>query len=122
VAVDSRRLHKGLEVLTFSPSKLQEGLSLARFIKSSPALLRMVSPMANAYARAAGYRQMGLKYDDLIQEEKPEVQKALGRLTERESYDRAFRLKQAIQLSVMHRELPKENWLKPEEVSTLTSI
>lgn len=54
---------------------LQEGLSLAKFVKSSPALLRMVKPMANAYARAAGYRQMGLKYDDLVQEEKPEVQK-----------------------------------------------
>jgi len=25
-------------------------------------------------------------------------------------------MKQAIQLSVMHRELPKEKWLKPEEV------
>lgn len=65
---------------------------------------------------------MGLKYDDLIQEEKPEVQTALKRLTERESYDRAFRLKQAIQLSVMHRELPKENWLKPEEVCTFSQL
>lgn len=60
---------------------IQEGLSLARFVKSSPALLRMVRPVANAYARAAGYRQMGLKYDDLIQEEKPEVQKVGFRLT-----------------------------------------
>jgi hypothetical protein len=41
---------------------------------------------------------------------------ALGRLSERESYDRAFRLKQAIQLSLMHRELPKEQWTKPEQV------
>jgi ubiquinol-cytochrome c reductase subunit 7 len=40
----------------------------------------MVRPMANAYAKAAGYRQMGLKYDDLIQEERPEVQKVRKRL------------------------------------------
>jgi len=37
--------------------------------------MRMVKPMANAYARAAGYRQMGLKYDDLIREEDDTVQK-----------------------------------------------
>lgn len=40
---------------------------------------------------------------------------ALGRLDSREAYDRAFRLKQAIHLSVLHRELPREQWLKPEE-------
>ncbi|UZJ52840.1 hypothetical protein CBS101457_002160 [Exobasidium rhododendri] len=92
-----------------------EGLSLAKFIKSSPALNRMIQPVAKAYANAAGYRQMGLRYDDLVREEDETVQKALGRLSERESYDRAFRLKQAIQLSLMHRELPKEQWLKPEQ-------
>lgn len=42
---------------------------------------------------------------------------AISRLTERESYDRAFRLRQAIQQSILHRELPKEKWLKPSEVS-----
>ena len=40
---------------------------------------------------------------------------ALGRLSERESYDRAFRLRQAIHLSALHRELPKEQWLKAED-------
>ena len=54
---------------------MQEGLSLARFVKASPALTRMLRPVANAYSRAAGYRQMGLRYDDLIQEENPAVQK-----------------------------------------------
>ncbi len=40
---------------------------------------------------------------------------AISRLSTRDAYDRAFRMKQASQLSVMHRELPKEKWLKPSE-------
>jgi len=43
---------------------------------------------------------------------------ALGRLTPREAYDRAFRLKRASQCSVLHKPLPKELWMKPEEVRT----
>jgi len=35
----------------------------------------MVQPVANAYAHIAGYRQMGLKYDDLIVEENQQMQK-----------------------------------------------
>jgi ubiquinol-cytochrome c reductase subunit 7 len=38
-------------------------------------MMRFVKPMAEAYARAAGYRNMGLRYDDLIQEERDDVQK-----------------------------------------------
>ncbi|KAI3484097.1 hypothetical protein L1887_52922 [Cichorium endivia] len=60
---------------------------------------------------------MGLRYDDLLVEESPRVQKALSRLPEREAYDRAFRLRQASQLSVLHRELPKDQWLPAKEVS-----
>ena len=41
---------------------------------------------------------------------------ALARLTPREAYDRAFRFKRASQLSVLNTELPKDQWLKPQEV------
>lgn len=41
---------------------------------------------------------------------------AIQRLTPREHYDRAFRLKRASQASVLHKPLPKEQWLAPEEV------
>ena len=99
--------------------KLQalSGLSLAKYVQSSPALMRMLKPVANAYANATGHRQMGLRYDDLLIEESDRVQKAISRLPEKESYDRAFRLRQAAQLSVLHRELPKEQWLPAKEVS-----
>jgi len=37
--------------------------------------MRVMQPVATAYARAAGHRQLGLKYDDLIMEENEDVQK-----------------------------------------------
>jgi hypothetical protein len=42
---------------------------------------------------------------------------ALSRLSERESYDRAARLRAAFQYSVLHRDAPKEQWLSAEDVS-----
>lgn len=93
------------------------GISLAKYVQSSPALMRILKPVANAYANATGHRQMGLRYDDLLIEESDRVQKALSRLPEKEAYDRAFRLRQASHLSVIHRELPKEQWLPASEVS-----
>ena len=42
---------------------------------------------------------------------------ALGRLTVREGYDRAFRIKQASHASVLHADLPKEKWVPVSEVS-----
>lgn len=60
---------------------LQEGLSLAKYIKASPALSRLIRPVANAYARAAGHRQMGLRYDDLVMEERESVQKVGAHLS-----------------------------------------
>ncbi|KDN45273.1 putative ubiquinol--cytochrome-c reductase [Tilletiaria anomala UBC 951] len=92
-----------------------DGITLAKYVKQSPALMRMVRPVANAYANWAGHRQRGLKYDDLVMEENPETQKAISRLSQREAYDRAFRMRQASQLSVLQRELPKDKWLKPEQ-------
>ena len=61
----------GSSILTL----LKKSISLASFIKSSPTLHKLVKPVANAYAHIAGYRQMGLRYDDLIQEEIMQMQK-----------------------------------------------
>jgi ubiquinol-cytochrome c reductase subunit 7 len=44
---------------------------------------------------------------------------AITRLTEREQYDRSYRLRVASQCSVLHKELPKEEWTKPENVAPL---
>ena len=41
------------------------GLSLAPYVNSSRTLSRWITPIANWYANASGYRKYGFKYDDL---------------------------------------------------------
>ncbi len=89
--------------------------SLAPYIMKRPWLLKWMKPLSNWYCNAAGYRQLGLKADDLIPEENDTVQLALKRLPPKEAYDRVFRLRRAFQLSVTHQLLPKEEWTKPED-------
>jgi len=91
------------------------GLSFAPYIQSSRTLSKWIKPIANWYADISGYRQYGFKYDDLLVEERPDIQRALTRLSPREKYDRAFRLKRASQQSVLHAPLPKDQWLSPTE-------
>jgi hypothetical protein len=57
-----------------------------------------------------------IRWDDLLEEEDEVVQLALRRLTPKESYDRIFRIRRAVQCSYQHKLLPKEEWTKPEEV------
>ncbi|KAI2640262.1 14 kDa subunit of cytochrome bd ubiquinol oxidase [Xylaria nigripes] len=89
--------------------------SLAPFILKRPWLRNFFQPLATWYTNAAGYRQLGLRADDLISEESEEVLKALKRLPPQDAYDRVYRLRRAIQCSVTHKLLPKEQWTKPEE-------
>ncbi|EDU47236.1 ubiquinol-cytochrome c reductase complex a protein [Pyrenophora tritici-repentis] len=89
--------------------------SLAPYIMKRPWLQRWVKPLSNWYCNAAGYRQLGLRADDLLPEENDTVQNALKRLRPQDAYDRVFRLRRAFQLSMSHQLLPKEEWTKPEE-------
>ncbi|KAF2740690.1 14 kDa subunit of cytochrome bd ubiquinol oxidase [Polyplosphaeria fusca] len=89
--------------------------SFAPFIRSRPWLLKWMEPIAEWYCQKAGYRQLGLRCDDLIPEENDIVQLALKRLPPKEAYDRVFRLRRAFQCSVTHHLLPKEEWTKPDE-------
>ncbi|KAF9264890.1 14 kDa subunit of cytochrome bd ubiquinol oxidase [Marasmius fiardii PR-910] len=90
-------------------------LSLAPKILASKTLTRWFTPFAHWYANLSGYRKYGLKYDDLLIEERDDVQRAITRLTPRETYDRNFRFKRASQASVLHAPLPTEQWITPEE-------
>ncbi|KAI1350638.1 cytochrome b-c1 complex subunit 7 [Xylaria sp. FL0043] len=97
--------------------------SLAPFVLKRPWLRNLLKPLAGWYANAAGYRQLGLLADDLILEENEDVLKALARLPPKERYDRVYRLRRAIQCSVTHKLLPKDQWTKPEQdVRYLTPI
>ncbi|KAI0693716.1 ubiquinol-cytochrome-c reductase complex subunit 6 [Cytidiella melzeri] len=91
------------------------GPSLAPAIRANRGLYKWLKPFASWYAGLSGYRRMGLKYDDLLVEERPDVQRALNRLTEREKYDRTFRFKRASQASIQHADLPKSSWITPAE-------
>lgn len=43
------------------------------------------------------------------------MQKAIRRLTEKDSYDRAFRLRTAIQCSATHHLLPEDQWVSEKD-------
>ncbi|TQS38596.1 hypothetical protein Golomagni_00896 [Golovinomyces magnicellulatus] len=87
----------------------------ANFILKRPWLLKIFEPMSKWYTNAAGYRKLGLRADDLIPEESEIVLQALKRLPPKEAYDRIFRIRRAVQCSVSHQLLPKEEQTKPEE-------
>ncbi|KAH6840671.1 cytochrome b-c1 complex subunit 7 [Chaetomium sp. MPI-CAGE-AT-0009] len=89
--------------------------SLYNAVSKRPWLANMLKPLAGWYSNAAGYRQMGLKADDLLVEEDEAVLKALSRLSPKESYDRIYRIRRATQLSLQQKILPKNEWTKPEE-------
>ncbi|KAK1770897.1 cytochrome b-c1 complex subunit 7 [Phialemonium atrogriseum] len=89
--------------------------SFAPFVLKRPWLRNMLRPLANWYANAASYRQMGLRADDLISEENETVALALKRLGPEENYDRVFRIRRAVQCSITHKLLPKSEWTKAED-------
>lgn len=55
--------------------------------------------------------------DDTIYEDS-DVKEALRRLPENVGNDRVFRIKRALDLSMKHQILPKDQWTKYEEVSS----
>ncbi|KAF4259172.1 hypothetical protein KXW98_000150 [Aspergillus fumigatus] len=89
--------------------------SLTNYIVKRPWLKRWMMPLAQWYTDAAGYRKLGLRFDDLIPEESDVVQTALKRLPPKEAYDRVFRIRRAFQCSVSHTLLPAHEHTKPEE-------
>ena len=61
----------------------------------------------------------GLRADDLRMEENVDVTTAINRLPAEEQHLRIFRIKRALDLSLKHQLLPREEWTKPEEVRLL---
>ncbi|XP_028400528.1 cytochrome b-c1 complex subunit 7-like [Dendronephthya gigantea] len=87
-----------------------------RFASQLSSGQRMFNAFREWYVNACGYRQLGLRKDDLMNEEDtPELTEAVRRLPEEEQNLRLFRIKRALDLSMKHQLLPKEEWTKPEE-------
>lgn len=64
---------------------------------------------------AAGFNRLGLMRDDMIHETE-DVKEAIRRLPENLYNDRMFRIKRALDLTMRHQILPKDQWTKYEEV------
>lgn len=84
-------------------------MSLSNFFKA------FLKPFASPYRALTGYHQLGLRYDDLVQEENEIVQEALRRLPEQEANERMFRIRRAMQTALRQEVLPKNQWTKAEE-------
>ncbi|KAF9160884.1 Cytochrome b-c1 complex subunit 7 [Actinomortierella ambigua] len=99
------------------------GISLINQVKSSKTLTNLLQPVANAFINAAGYRKLGVRYDDLLREETDIIETALKRLPEEEGYERYYRLKCAFQYSLSHTIATPDKCLKPEDdIRYLTPI
>ncbi|KIR68694.1 ubiquinol-cytochrome c reductase subunit 7 [Cryptococcus bacillisporus CA1873] len=91
------------------------GPSFAPLIRQYPGVQKYWARWSNLYKHAAGYRQKGYVLDDLVIEESKTVQKALSRLPERVAYDRVWRHRQGIMMSMHHSDLPKDKWTPAEK-------
>ena len=59
---------------------------------------------------------LGLRKDDLLMDDHPDVVEAIKRLPPEERDFRNFRLKRAMDLTMKHIILPEDQWTKPNEV------
>ncbi|XP_048364253.1 cytochrome b-c1 complex subunit 7 [Sphaerodactylus townsendi] len=75
---------------------------------------RLLERFRKWYYNAAGFNKLGLMRDDTLYEDE-DVKEALKRLPEDMYYERLFRIKRAIDLTMRQQILPKEQWVKYEE-------
>ncbi|XP_027031332.1 cytochrome b-c1 complex subunit 7 [Tachysurus fulvidraco] len=80
----------------------------------APAAGRLALGLRKWYYNAAGFNKLGLLRDDTIYED-PDVKEAIRRLPEPVYNDRMFRIKRALDLSLKHQILPKNQWTQFEE-------
>ncbi|XP_050771608.1 cytochrome b-c1 complex subunit 7 [Gymnogyps californianus] len=75
---------------------------------------RLLDRIRKWYYNAAGFNKLGLMRDDTLYED-DDVKEALKRLPEHLYNERIFRIKRALDLSLKHQILPKDQWVKYEE-------
>lgn len=87
----------------------------AEFVLKNPLLRQLMVPAAKVFTNLSGYRNLGLKLDDLLIEETPAMQKAISRLPAEESYARNYRIIAAHQLAVSIDVLPDSRALQAKD-------
>ncbi|XP_057684168.1 cytochrome b-c1 complex subunit 7 [Corythoichthys intestinalis] len=83
-------------------------------VRASVASGRLLQGIRKWYYGLCGFNKIGLMYDDTIYED-DDVKEAVRRLPENLYNDRIFRIKRALDLTMKHQILPKEQWTKYEE-------
>nr|XP_020462444.1 cytochrome b-c1 complex subunit 7 [Monopterus albus] len=82
--------------------------------KAPAATGRLLVGFQKWYYNLCGFNKLGLVRDDTLYED-ADVKEAVKRLPENVYNDRVFRLKRAMDLSMKHQILPKDQWTKYEE-------
>lgn len=97
------------------PQSFTSIVKMGDFILKSPALSKVCVPVAHQFIKYAGYRKLGLRFDDLITEETPLMQTVLKRMPQDESYERVYRIIRAHQSELTHHLLPRNQWIKAHD-------
>lgn len=97
---------------------------LYELLQQRPSLQSWAVRLAEKYQDQMGHRRLGtsnpkliplgLFSDDILSEEMSQVQEALKRITDKQQFDRTFRIRRAMQLQMHHDELPREEWVTRE--------
>lgn len=110
-----------MQVFHFTPRSVLPRFTLPTMIKMSsvcrPSIALLVNFCVLSILNHCNLRQPeGLLREDLYMEERPEVEEAIRRLPEEEQYERLFRIKRALDLSMKKAVLPHDQWTTPEQV------
>lgn len=88
---------------------------IRKYIYASPALKSVFLPASRIYTNLAGYRDLGLKTEDLFIEENEVMKTALSRIPAEESYKRVYRIAVAFQASLTQQLAPEADRIHPDE-------
>lgn len=88
---------------------------IRKAIYASPALKSIFLPSSRIFTKLAGYRDLGLKTEDIFMEETEVMKTALSRIPADESYKRIYRIAVAFQASLNQQLAAEADRIKPEE-------
>ncbi|KAL3896419.1 MAG: hypothetical protein SGCHY_004084 [Lobulomycetales sp.] len=94
----------------YKNAMIEQVLRMTKRVSESSAM----TTLSKKYRNMMGYRQMGLRLDDLLPEENQVVQEAIRRLPPREYQDRIYRHRRALIASAHQDVLPSEQWTTEE--------
>ena len=92
--------------MSYFPNVRKLGDIVLNQIYKRPFLNKIFGEMATKYEDMMGFRKLGLFKVDIIDDEHPVVKIALSRLSDKEMFERNFRIRRAIQLDMLKEVLP----------------